>query len=433
MEVLKKSRFSLTKWILEFLSLPFHKNTLYLMVNLLISFVFGVIYWMIAARLLSPAEVGTASAAIAPTNFLSLVFLMGANHSILRFNERIFAVPKLLFSLVWLTLGLSALGGVLSALLIFGVGFLDPVNGSLAISALAYLLIVSGTITNTICEAAFTAMGKPKKLIIRNLILGIFRTSLLAVFAGMGAFGFVLAFALGLGLAAVINLFLLVRHSGAEGGDFFTLWHPEIKGIIGFALPNHFANLLAGIPAMVLPIIVFKVLGAEMNGYFTLAWTISMIVRTLMAAASATLLAEGARDERLVGKDLGRSLLFLFLIAAISVSPMILFPKLILGFFGSAYTNSGILALPLLALSILPSVLITAFVAAERIKNRFKSILVSSLISGVLGSLLPWIGARQFGYEAFLIAYLFSQFMVGAYVLLKVKGQKLNINFSKVM
>jgi O-antigen/teichoic acid export membrane protein len=55
----------------------------------------------------------------------------------------------------------------------------------------------------------------------------------------------------------------------------------------------------------------------------------------------------------------------------------------------------------------------TIFIASERIINRSHFILLFSVFNGIISSVLPYIGARNYGYFGFAIAYLESQVILG--------------------
>jgi O-antigen/teichoic acid export membrane protein len=168
---------------------------------------------------------------------------------------------------------------------------------------------------------------------------------------------------------------------------------------------------------MVLPLIAIHVLGERVNGYFTLVWTISSIVRSVLIAASVSLLAEGARDPALLTARLFRTAAFLLAIVAVTTLPMILFPRWLMLPFGREYVDVNALALPLFALSTLPSALFTIFVARERILFRVRYILLLTAVNGIVSTGLPYWGASMGGYSGFALGFLISQCILGLSVL----------------
>jgi O-antigen/teichoic acid export membrane protein len=394
-------------------NMPLYRNTYLLAGNLLVSFFSGALFWILASRLFAPAEIGTANAFLAPAIFLSTLLLMGANHGLLRFSGEIEKSPTLLYSLLWVTVLLSAAGSIIGALAFLLPGFVHQVFGNLFASVGLYVVIIVSSTIWTVCEAAFVSLRAPVKLFFRNLVFGVARLALLFPLASFGQGGLLLAYSGGILLAALLSLDLVRRETKTLLVDFFTLQHPFLGKALSFALPNHLANILGSIPGMVLPLIAFNLLGAETNGYFSLAWTMAMIARTVLFAASSTLLSEGARDARLLRENRFRTLGFLLGAVGLTILPMLVFPRWLLSILGTRYVAANHLALPLLALSILPNVLSTIFIANERLHLRNGSVILFCLVTGILSSALPWLGAVYYGYNGFIIAYLLSQVLLG--------------------
>jgi O-antigen/teichoic acid export membrane protein len=397
--------------------MPLYRNTYLLAANLLVSFLSGTLFWIVASRLFAPDEIGTANAFLAPTIFLSTLLLMGANHGLLRFSGEIEKSPTLLYSLLWVTILLSAAGSIIGALAFLLPGFVHRAFDNLFVSVGLYLVIIVSSTIWTVCEAAFVSLRAPVKLFFRNLVFGVSRLALLFPLAAFGQAGLLLAYSGGVLLAALLSLDLVRRETKTPLSDFFTLNHPLLGKALSFALPNHLANILGSIPSMVLPLIVFNLLGAETNGYFSLAWTMAMIARTVLFAASSTLLSEGVRDMRLLRENRFHTLGFLLGVVGLTVLPMLVFPRLLLSILGTRYVEANQLALPLLALSILPNVFTTIFIANERIHLRNGSVILYCLVTCILSVALPLPGAVYFGYNGFIAAYLISQVMLGLLVI----------------
>jgi O-antigen/teichoic acid export membrane protein len=404
---------SATWHLLSHLRDPLHRGTYLLSANLTVTTVCGVLFWLVASRALDPAEIGVATAFIAPTNLLVVVLLLGANHGVLRFASDIEQDPRLLFSVLWLAAMASAVGGAAGALLLAATGLVPTVGSSLlAMCSLYAVLVASGTIW-TVCEAAFVALRAPDKMLARNLGVGVARVALVVPFVGLGVWGLVAAFTAGMALAAGWSVYLLARLVGARRAQVAALRHGRVREVLGFSLPNHGANLVASVPLMALPLIALNALGSEASGSFYVAWMIAAALRSVLTAASATLLAEGARDHSRVGARMGRSLLFLSAAVGAVALPMVIAPQVFLFPFGEHYVEANGLALPLFALSMLPGVLSTALIARERVRDKVGSVLFVSALNGVMSVALAYAGARLGGYEGFATGYLLAQVVVG--------------------
>jgi len=392
---------------------PLHRSTYILSANQLIGLVSGVVFWMLATRLYDSSQIGVAAAFLAPNVLLSTVFLLGANHGLLRYAQDIENDPNLFFSVLWIILIAGVLGGAVGITICLLTRLVDPIANSPILSILLYTILVSAGTVWTICEAALVSLRAPWHVYVRNLVYALARIAILIPFTFLGELGVVMAFSLSLGLVAILSVGLIRQHLHLKWNAWGGIWHPKLPQLVGFALPNHVVTIIGTIPAMVLPLIAFHVLGAKINGYFTLVWTISSIIRSVLIAASVSLLAEGSRDHELLATRLSRSTAFLFIIVAATALPMILFPQWLLLPFGREYSGINAMILSLFALSTLPTVLFTVFVARERILFRLRYILILSAANCIWSTGLPLLGAAYGGYTGFAIGFLISQSILG--------------------
>jgi O-antigen/teichoic acid export membrane protein len=398
-------------------STPFYQSTYLMSANLLVSMLSGVGFWILASRLLAPAEIGIANAFVAPATFLSIACLLGANYGVLRFAQEISRDNGLLFGTIWMTALAGLFGGAIGATLLLSLGVLLPITGSPVMSVVLYAFLVSAGTVWTVCESAFVGLRSPWQMLARNIGCGFTRIALLLPFATLGAVGLVVAFTGGTFLAALLSIDLLRRHLRPPKSVFYTIWRPGMRKLIHFALPNHLLNLAANIPHTILPLMVLHMLGAEVNGYFAMAWTLTSVLRIILTAASTTLLAEGARDRHLISTNIVRSIGFLFAVVGLAALPIILIPELILAPFGKAYVVANRDTVRLFALAILPAVLTTVFVARERVIGRIRFSVALTLAYCVLTVALPYLGASTSGYGGFAVWHLISQCLLGLAVL----------------
>jgi O-antigen/teichoic acid export membrane protein len=305
------------------------------------------------------------------------------------------------------------LGGGIGIAVCLASRLVEPIAGSPLLSVGLYALLVSAGAVWTICEAALVALRAPWHVYVRSIVYAMARIVILVPFAFLGELGLVLSFTVSLVIVAVLSVVLIHQHLQLPWRVWGKIWHPHLPPLVRFALPNHIVTIIGTIPAMMLPLIAIHWLGAVINGYFALVWTISSIIRSVLTAASVSLLAEGSRDHSLVASRLLRSTAFLFLIAAVTAFPMVVVPRWLLIPFGTEYAEADAAVLPLFALSTLPAVLFTVFVARERIRLRLRYILLLAAANCLASTCLPLLGAAWRGYSGFALGYLVSQCLLG--------------------
>jgi O-antigen/teichoic acid export membrane protein len=392
---------------------PLHRSTYILSANQLVTLVSGIVFWILATRFYDSAQIGIASAFLAPNTLFSTLFLFGANHGLLRYAKEIEEDSNLFFSVLWVVLIAGALGGGIGIAVCIAAGLVQSIAGSTVLSVFLYMILVSAGAIWTVCEAALVVLRAPWHVYVRSLVYALARIAILLPFVFLRELGVVLSFTLSLAIVAVLSVGLVRRHLRMPWNSWGGMRHPQLPPLIRFALPNHVVTVIGTIPAMILPLIAIHQLGATVNGHFTLAWTISSIVRSVLTAASVSLLAEGARDNGLLGSRLLRSTAFLFSLVTVTALPMIVVPRWLLLPFGAEYAEANAAVLPLLALSALPTVLFTVFVARERILFRLRYILLLVAFNCLWSTALPFAGAAWRGYFGFALGFLVSQCLLG--------------------
>jgi O-antigen/teichoic acid export membrane protein len=388
---------------------PLHRSTYLFSANVLVTLISGMGFWMLASRLFAPATIGLASAFMAPANYLAILFLLGANYSVLRYASVIEADPSLMFGAIWLSALSSFAGGAAVAAALIYMHIIEPIAGSAGLSVLLYAVLVAGGTVWTVCEAGFVAVRAPWQALARNVGFGGVRIAILLPFSSLGSAGLVAAFTVGTALAALLSIDLLRRYTGAPRSVWLTLWRPGLTGMIRFALPNHLINVITSLPAMLLPLIALATLGADVAGYFAVVWTLVAVLRSILTSASTTLLAEGGRNQKLVSSGLRRSAIFLTTLLTAAALPFLLAPQLVLLPFGQSYSERSAIALWFFALATVCAVPATIFTARERVRGSLRGILLLSIAYCLLTTALPYMGAHLGGFTGFAVGYLVAQ------------------------
>ena len=168
-------------------------------------------------------------------------------------------------------------------------------------------------------------------------------------------------------------------------------------------------NLLSASLALILPLMVVNLLGAEQNAYFYIAWAIANLLSAIPGAVSRSLFAEGSHFEDKLKENATKSLKFTFLLLVPAVIVLILVGKWLLLAFGQSYSLNALPLLWILSLSSLPLAINHLYTSILRVKSRLKEfmaiwgfialavLLVSYLImpaSGIMGVGYAWLGAR---------------------------------------
>jgi O-antigen/teichoic acid export membrane protein len=171
---------------------------------------------------------------------------------------------------------------------------------------------------------------------------------------------------------------------------------------------SYVARLFNSAPALILPVMVVNLLGAEQNAHFYVAWMIAGLLFAIPAAVSNSLFAEGAHFEDDLWSNVVKSLKFVFVILVPAVVLVLLVGKWLLLLFGEGYSAGGLLLLRILSVSSLFAGVSIIYTATLRVEARMMELgLIYGFITfaSLLGSyfVMPAYGMAGIGYVWFAV------------------------------
>ena len=187
---------------------PLLKNSLFIMLTSITSAGFGFIFWMLAAKLYSPQDVGIATALISSMALLVLLSRFGLDFSIIRFfpgadKSRIFSTSALITTFFAVVFG---------ALFIAGVDIFSPELRLLKSpqNSTLFLIFLAASSVTALTSISFIAIRKAAFQFLQSIIVGS-RILFLIPLIALGAIGIFGAVGISFLLALASALALLVR------------------------------------------------------------------------------------------------------------------------------------------------------------------------------------------------------------------------------
>jgi hypothetical protein len=241
---------------------PLLKNSIFIRLTSISSAGFGFIFWMLAAKLYSPQDVGIATALISSMALLVLLSRFGLDFSIIRFfpgadKSRIFSTSAIIITFFAVVFG---------AVFIAGVDVISPELHLLKSprNAALFLIFLAASSVTALTAISFIAIRKAAFQFLQSIIVGS-RILFLIPLIALGVIGIFGAVGISFVLALAAALVLLVR-SGVRPGLVID------RGFLGeafhFSAGNYLAGLFVTAPNMILPIMVLNVLGAEQASHY---------------------------------------------------------------------------------------------------------------------------------------------------------------------
>ena len=213
----------------------------------------------------------------------------------------------------------------------------------------------------------FVAFRQAKYSFVQAVVAAL-RIAGLPLLVALGAFGIYAAAGFASVLAFIIgNLLILKVHSSYRPG--FLIKKRVVGDMMHYSFGNYIANIFAGLPNFILPLLVVNVLGAEMNAYFYVAWAIAFMLSAIPLAVSRSLLAEGSHSPDMLRRDVIRSLKFIFVLLIPAIVFLFVFGRYVLMLFGSEYVQNSFEVLVVLCVASLPYTVNAVYTAVKRVQG----------------------------------------------------------------
>lgn len=408
----------LLKALKQHLNTPLYANAYYLMSTSVVRSLSGVPFWMLAARLYAPAEVGLASAVLSAVALLATISGLGLGFGLIRFlpdaNGDANDLLNSSFTLV------VASSGVLASIFLIGLPLWSaPLAVMCYQTHFVVLFIPFATVAtlSALTNQVFIAHRAARFSLYTNAIGSILKVPLLVPFAMLSG-GVGIAFSVWtpmlLTLAVALVWFIpRIQHAYQPSPVFRGAL---IGGLMRYSLANYGANLLSALPATLLPLMVLSVLGAVGNAYFFAAWTMIQPLLMVAVAISFSLFAEGSHYERALPRTVGRAWVLALLILSAGVTTALLFGHRLLLVFGAQYSQNATTLLRLLSLCTLPAAIRMIGFAAYRVRKQLRRILVISTVDVALSVAFAYCFLRVIGLDGIGLGLLIGQVPVAALV-----------------
>jgi len=399
--------------ILEYSRNPLYRNSLYIVLGRVSDVGFGFLFWTVAARLYSVADVGIATALISSLLLIVAFSRFGFDTALIRFlptqdHSRVFN------TCLWITIGATV---IVTLVYLLAIDLIAPEIAFIRDFALIFLLlaIVSSVIDTT--GYALLCLRKGNIKLLLNLLTGL-RLPLLLPFVFLGSLG--IFFSLGLAnlVAAIIAVALIRRFVPLA----LRIDRAFVRTTFQFSSMNYLANLLNSLPALVMPILIVNLLSPENAALYYIAFAIGSLVLIVPEAMSTSFFIEGSHGINLrKGTVMTLSVTYAALIPAVLF--IVLFGNLLLNFFGSEYTTAFDL-LRLIAISSFFVTIFNLFIPLQNIRMQVRGVVIVNFLRFAIYLGLSYVLLQSIGVIGAGIAWLVTHMIlsVGIVAYVKVKG-----------
>jgi len=395
----------------HFLSISLYRNAIYLLIFNLSVPATGFIFWLLAARFYAAEDVGVASAIVAAMGLIVVLSNAGFGSGLVRYLVHSGERPDQMVNTTFTITGFASI--IISGIFLAGLSLWSPTLLFLRQSTLYIAAFIVFTLVATLARMAdwpFIAWRRAGFVLARGIIFGILRLPLIVLLASFfHSFGIFASWGLSLAVAFLISVFFFLPRVQLGYRTLPTISRSVVSKIARFSFAIYISDLLWYLPSFILPIMVLNLLGAELNAYFYIAWSIGNLLAMIPVSICTSLFAEGSYDEQRLAKDTWRTLKLTSVILIVANVLVIAIAEKLLLLYGFAYSQNGTTLLRLLAISAFPIAINYIYLSVKKVQRNLTAVIVVSIFISLITLavsywLLPGMGISGVG-----IAYLVGQ------------------------
>ena len=388
-----------------------------LLASLVASGIFGVLFWLVAARLSTAVEFGADGLLINTAMVVGTSCYLNLSYALATLVPNAKNAGRLVVSAYAGSAFLSLLGASLVLWLyrLYGDRIGLPEVSRLA--GLGFIALSVLTSVFTLQDSVLTAIGRSVAVPIESAIFGVAKLSLLPVMvaAGLGS-SILFSWLLPLPVLIIAMNVLIARTLRKPSNDERILehvrWRDQRAYIAGDGIGALAHQLLFGL----LPLVVYWQTDAQQGGYFYAAFVLGSQMTLVGTLVSLSFMAEAARHPADVG-SLARTALWKAMALSVGICVVLLvLAPIALSFSGSSYGEHGTATLRLFALAAVPAPIVNVFTAIGRVRRQSRRPLLTeaAVTCGTIGLAVPFV--RSFGSPGAAVAQLVATAVVAALV-----------------
>ena len=390
------------------------RNSLFIMMTMIINSIFGFFFWLVAAHLFSAEVVGLTAALVSASTIVVLLASLGVCGMLIQSmpsqnNAEEWSMTFWAGIAIAVVLSL-ALGCATIIVLPLFAHDLDSLH-RVSYASLFALGTVAGTVA-IVFDNVFIAERAAGNMVIRNTIAAASKflvVVLLMLVAGTGALNLLGAWAASSAIGVGFGVFLLIRRRSP-------LRPSRVSTLIRTALGHRSrlaGNQLIGVGGALLPyivpLLVTERLSPSDNAYFYTTWMMAGIFLIISPAVSLSLFAEGAHSPHELLQKARAALGVIGAIIAPCLAGTFLVGGIMLSAFGPAYEHQGVGLLRIVLIASIPDAVTNVYVAVLRVQGRLAVAATLNVGMGLGVVALSWFFLPSIGISAVGWAFLVMQ------------------------
>jgi O-antigen/teichoic acid export membrane protein len=397
---------------------PMRRSAYALILGTGLTSILGMIFWVLAARLLTSEAVGTGTALTSAMTFLATVSTLGLGNTLVRFLAPAAAKAR---PVILACYGLCASTATLAALIfIAGQPWWASELGFLrhnVLPAVVFVLATAVWVIFVLEDRVLVGLRRASWVPVTNGIHSVVKIALLPLLTASAGYALFTTFALpALPIVLVVTVFILRMPSQASRAPE-PVENLRISHLFRFALTDHFSTLVWLATTDLMTLVVLDQMGPQQSAYYFMSFTIAYSLYLVTSNVGSAFVAEAAqfpsRTIAFARNALRHAALIVVPLAFVGV----VIAPLGLRILGREYSTNGTVLLRLLLLSAIPQVIIVISLSAARLRrdNRMVLTVYGAQALGIFGGTALMIG--RWGLTGVGLSWLITQTAIALFLI----------------
>ena len=384
----------------------------------------GFLFWLVAARVAQPAQVGFTAGVVSAMMLCTQFAQLGAGQAFIALYPRHLKNPAPLLDTVLSILAIGAIVIGTAFLLLARVLFTQL--GQIAhhpVWIVAFLaLSVFGTAQIALDQISM-GLEHGGQAVTRNVACGLLTLVPLAVLphlgGGVSKLGLFLAWVLGGVGTVTIGLWQLWKTCGGYVYRL-RLERSLVPATVTTGLANHVLTLAERVPGLILPIVVTELLSPRENAYWYIIWMSALVVYITPQSVGIALFAEGAHRPDAMSAATTQALRISLIFGGGCAVVLGLIANPMLRLLGDSYEQAGTGPLRILLLGVIPMSLISVYYARCRAMGRLPEAIATGILGGLAAVFVTAIAGVHFSLPGMAVAWVVVQTVIAVWAALRL-------------
>jgi len=384
----------------------------------------GFLFWLIAAHVARPAQVGFTAAVVSAMMLCTQFAQLGTGQAFIKLYPQHLKRPAPLLDSV---LSMAVIGAVVTGLvfLLFARSMfsqLDHVAHDPVWAVSFLVLAVFGT-AQVVFDQISMGLQRGGQAITRNVACGLLTLAPLTVLPALGVgvsrLGLFLAWVLGGAGTVTFGLWQLNKTCGGYR------YRPRlvrslIPAMATTGLANHTLTLSERVPGLVLPIVVAELLSPQANAYWYVIWMSAWVVFITPLSVGIALFAEGAHRPATISSATTQALRVSLIFGGGGAVLLCLLATPVLDLIGHEYARAGATPLRILLLGVVPMAFTSAYYAGCRARGRLGEANATGILGGLAAIFGTALAGARYGLPGMAVAWVAVQTIVACWAGLRL-------------